>query len=193
MTEVMHLSAAELDDAAAALGRKVIASGYRPDAVVGIATAGVFVASAMRATVVPDAALLEVASRRPTTRFKDRPIVRRAVALIPDRLSSGMRRLEHRVLMRRPSAAAPRVVTMAPDAEAVARALPPGARLLVVDDAVDSGSTMAAVAAFLASVAPQAHIRTAVLSASTPDRAPRPDFHLYEGALLSGPWSLDAR
>lgn len=80
-------------------------------------------------------------------------------------------------------------------------------RILVVDDAVDSGLTLKAVLAELRAAAAtelrgtQPEIRSAVITVTTPDPIVRPDFYLYPSlcsaddafTLIRFPWSADAK
>lgn len=67
------------------------------------------------------------------------------------------------------------------------------ARILVVDDAVDSGATLRTVIATIRSTWPDAEIRSAVLTVTRSRPLILPDYTLYpRGTLLRFPWSLDA-
>ena len=69
------------------------------------------------------------------------------------------------------------------------------ARILIVDDAVDSGSTMAAVRKAINAIAnPSAVIKIAAITVTTPAPFIEPDFFLlYRYVLCRFPWSLDSK
>jgi hypoxanthine phosphoribosyltransferase len=71
--------------------------------------------------------------------------------------------------------------------------LPAGVcRILVVDDAVDSGRTLEVVLRWLRGRCPDAEVRSAVLTVTTPRPLLIPDFYLYyPDVLIRFPWSLD--
>lgn len=65
-------------------------------------------------------------------------------------------------------------------------------RILIVDDAVDSGKTLLAVRRAVANLLPDAEIRTAVLTVTRPHPLIRPDFTLHDNrTLIRFPWSED--
>ena len=67
-------------------------------------------------------------------------------------------------------------------------------RILIVDDAADSGSTLRKVKAFIADRLPDARIATAVLTATRRSGSESADFALYRnGTLLRFPWAPDYR
>ncbi len=66
--------------------------------------------------------------------------------------------------------------------------------VLIIDDAVDSGVTLAATVAALRKLAPDARIVTAVLTITRPDSIITPDIALYrDRTLMRFPWSNDYR
>lgn len=65
-------------------------------------------------------------------------------------------------------------------------------RVLIVDDAVDSGVTLSVVKEKIAKIYPQADIKTAVLTVTRDNPEIIPDFSLYtDRTLLRFPWSND--
>lgn len=68
-----------------------------------------------------------------------------------------------------------------------------GQRLLVVDDAVDSGVTLATVLNVLRALCPAGtEIRSAVVTVTLDGPLIQPDFALHRGILCRFPWSFDA-
>lgn len=69
----------------------------------------------------------------------------------------------------------------------------PATCVMVVDDAVDSGITLAAVLRTLRACCPPAtELRTAAITVTRPDPVVKPDYALYRGVLCRFPWSFDA-
>lgn len=65
-------------------------------------------------------------------------------------------------------------------------------RILIVDDAVDSGATLLRVAETLRSASPEAQIASAVITVTTRNPAIKPDYTLYnDRTLIRFPWSAD--
>lgn len=67
-------------------------------------------------------------------------------------------------------------------------------KVLVVDDAVDSGRTMASVVEAIKKVAPDAEIRTAAITITRRHTIMTPDFALYSPpTIIRFPWAPDVR
>lgn len=174
---------------------EVAASQTEWDAVVGIATGGKVVASAMlERHCVPSAI---VKCQRGSTGLKNR--IKFIIARLPRGLSRWLRTIEALAFawMRRlrrkrrdkPGAPGRAVIWVEGDAARVQS----WASVLVVDDAVDSGETMAAVIDFLKRAKPGLCIHTAVITTTMRDPLVLPDFTLYHETLVRFPWSMDVR
>ena len=182
-------------DAACAELMRMVGRDYAPVLLVGVRTGGLVVAETMaRMGSLP---VLPLTCRRPTTAFKSRlPGLKSLLATLPEPLLNALRRAEHRLVSGHREAAQPAQINLA---EAIAignwlRILSRGARVLVVDDAVDSGVTLATVLqAFRNVCPPEAEVRTAVITVTTEEPVVAPDYALYHGVLCRFPWSFDAR
>lgn len=167
---------------AACLRLEEAARGFAPDLIVGIATGGDEVARRM----FGDLPHTSVRCRRPGSETKDgNPRLFGFIRRLPRPVRDLMRIAEAHWLAARGTRAEERAVEVSPEAAgAIARA----SRILVVDDAADSGATLAAV---LRAIGPKA-VAVAVLTVTTPDPAVRPDYTLYDNrTLLRFPWSKD--
>lgn len=159
-----------------------LARGYHPDLIVGIASGGARVAR----EIFPEVRHIEVECRRASTRGKEKHRwLFKALNRLPVEARDFLRIAEARFLRRR-SASTGVILT---DCEALCRAR----RVLVVDDAIDSGVTMESVLARIRDVEGPREVRTAVITVTA--RHPRvlPDYLLFENLeLVRFPWSLDA-
>lgn len=67
-----------------------------------------------------------------------------------------------------------------------------GDHILIVDDAVDSGRTLKAVANALKELYPRAELRTAAITVTTANPLASPDYFIYnDKTLIRFPWSMD--
>ncbi|MDE6062026.1 MAG: hypothetical protein K2G00_04610 [Duncaniella sp.] len=192
--KIATLDNARFREACRMLAREVVDSGFRPDIIVGIRTGGEYVAREML-PAFPEARLALGRLQRPSTSHKSllRPLLRR----LPRRLLDIMRMAEARLLALRPSRPLPKV-----DLGDDIRALLP-AKVLVVDDAVDSGVTLAAIAGALRAESgermaesggwrEEGQVRSAVITVTTSRPAINPDYALYRHhTLIRFPWSMD--
>lgn len=87
-----------------------------------------------------------------------------------------------------------RIVSICDSEELNNRLSEKGSRILIVDDAVDSGSTMASVINLLNQEFPGNIIRTAAITVTTSTSLVEVDYALYrEGVLVRFPWSNDMK
>ncbi len=180
MKKVLTLDDYAFSAACRSLEEAVRAGGFAPDLVLGIESGGRYVAERMFAGV-PHA---YVAMRRPSTAGKE-GVMRALVRHLPRCVNDVLRVLEARLLgLRRP---VPRTYYgPLPDG------LGSAGRVLVVDDAVDSGATMLAVCEAVVRAFPHVQLRSAAVTVTTPKPLIMPDFHIHN-SLIRFPWSADAR
>ena len=170
------------------LERLVLQHGWKPDAVVGIASGGAVVARRMFVGV-PHAV---VDCRRPGSGTKDRyPRLMAAVRRSPLWVRDGLRMLEAWALGRKSE----HEVTEPQFADGAAQTLADAVFILIVDDACDSGSTLRAVMDAVRKISPErVVIKTAVITTTTYRPVVSPDFSLYRNrTLIRFPWSKDMK
>jgi len=194
---VVSLDRRRFDEVCAELMRHV-ADDHRPDALIGIRTGGLVVAEAMAKAAGDGLPILAVTCRRPSSRHKPTSsTVRRMVANLPRPLLDQLRVIEHAVLTRKPPPVPQGDYRFDEDElhDLDAWMASSGARpsVLIVDDAVDSGTTLSVVLDAVRSLAPHgATIRSAAITVTTERPLALPDYALYHRQLCRFPWSLDA-
>jgi len=194
--QVVTLNEEALAKASRDLWSSVERSGFRPTHVVGIVTGGAVVVDRMRAALPQDVRTVTVSLSRPGTAIKRRSASDRLLSRLPYAVTDRLRVWEARILARRNGNGAekPSPDLSPPDADALGQiAETPDSRVLVVDDAVDSGRTLAAVAGRLRDKTGEDRVKTAVIVQTQPDVTCRPDYRLYDGVLCRFPWSNDYR
>lgn len=169
--------------------------GFDPDALVGIATGGAFVAAVMRRSLGDNVVHVDIRLSRPSTAWKERLQIHRVLRRLPKVANDSLRRLE--VAMRERSPALrkfdPRGVEAGLHLELTELQKIVGSkRVLIVDDTVDSGKTLLMAREVVRRVVPDAEIRTAVIASTWGDPPVRPDHCLHERTLVRFFWSLDA-
>lgn len=168
----------------------------KPQMIVGIPTGGMHVAEAMSdaASWLP---IFPLTCRRPSTRHKRAHGLKTFVRSLPRPLLDQLRIIEHAVLTRQPKAPSQASfqideveLEMLRDAVTAAGPRP---SILVVDDAVDTGTTLSVVLDAVRRYAPPAAtIRSAAITVTTEHPLISPDYALYSRQLCRFPWSLDA-
>ena len=177
---------------------RLVERDYAPSLVVGVRTGGLVVARAMVRAASVGVPMLPLTCRRASTGTKDRvPLLRRVLAALPQPLVDLLRRLEHRFLTTARTQQVPPQQVDRAEAMAIAEHLAQAgmpARILVADDAVDSGVTLGTVLELLREVCPAGtEIRTAAITQTLDHPVVRPDYVLLRGTLCRFPWSFDAR
>ena len=155
-------------------------SGFVPEAVLSIRTGGLYVGESMFVDVPHTSVKLQ----RPSTKSKGRRM-RRFLHALPRPVLNRLRIAEAWWLGHR-SARQTSATPLLPD-------MGNPRRVLVVDDAVDSGATLLAVTDAVRAALPDADIRTAVITQTTDNPLAVPDYTLYnDKTLIRFPWSMDA-
>lgn len=194
---VVTLSEAGLGDAARDLWGRVTSAGYRPDAIIGIATGGAVVAEEM--SKFAEVPLFVCTLRRPlTAKNSQLGDPKRILRYLPYAITDKLRLREDRSGERRPIAPLAEPPGLSQELDQIVRelALLTASRILVVDDAVDSGVTLDCVVRSLkARLAESDEIRTAVITQTrSGDHAlMASDYRLYDLVLCRFHWSDDFR
>lgn len=150
---------------------EALARAFHPDLILAIATGGTYVAREM----FKDTPHTEVVCQRSTTRGKKQwlfAIIRK----LPIFMRDWLRIAEAKFLTKRATSTVPLISDDISWAK----------KILVVDDAVDSGNTMAAVCDLLNGK----EFATAAITVTTDTPKVQPDFTLYH-TLIRFPWSKD--
>ena len=192
---VRTLQRADFDAACASLMR-MVATRYSPTLLIGVRTGGLVVAEAMARAATSPVPVLPLTCRRTGTATKSRvPFLHELLGLLPRNAVDALRLWEHRLVSPRRKRLAKTPQIDRDEAAAIGARLAAHTqeRLLVVDDAVDSGVTLETVIDLLRSTCPcQTEIRSAVITVTLEAPRTEPDYALYRGVLCRFPWSFDA-
>jgi hypoxanthine phosphoribosyltransferase len=177
--------------------------GFQPNLVVGVRSGGWCVAEEMKVARNPPGVLfVPLTCRRPTSDVKGKSaLFLWSLKVLPYPILNLLRLVEYYALtlprcraVRRTGAAELRVadeIELAGIRDAVA-ALRSDARVLIVDDSLDSGATLAIVIKTVRSLLPaQSIVRTAAYTVLGPAPIVEADFFLYQRINCRFPWSYD--
>jgi uncharacterized protein len=175
---------------------EVVKSGYQPTHVVGIATGGAYLSELLR-DILPvgtdGPVFLKVRCQRPSTREKRKLRLDRILRRLPYLITDVMRIIEHTVRQWRSTRVSSNSSLSVTELNETA-AIDYSAfnRVLILDDAADTGVTLATVEKYLQQRCPPGtQIRTAVLSKTGVRLLRNPDYQVFDGVLLRFPWSFD--
>ncbi len=135
----------------------------------------------------------DIALQRPSTKHKGK-LISKILQLLPIPVLNLMRIAEAKMLSfhRKVQASSAAVSIEMPEELKKMLNETAQAKILIIDDAVDSGYTLSAIANTLMKTAPEAEIKTAVITETTDQPRIRADFSLYHNrTLIRFPWSND--
>ncbi|POP52215.1 phosphoribosyltransferase [Zhongshania marina] len=184
-------SVSKFDELCACLAEQVISSGFKPDIVVGIARGGSYVVTSM--TLLGGLPQVHVKAQRAGTKVKTKLKLEKIVSLFPSWFANTVRILEvyyreFSFLLKGRSAEQREAIIVDGHFEFNDSAN----SILIVDDAVDSGSTMVTVESLVREVFPQADIKVAAICTTFRNPICQVDYVLYKRAIVKFPWSLDS-
>ncbi len=188
----------ELEQLSLLLAEQVKDSGFVPDCLVGIREGGALVCQLMSGAW-PEAAVMELSVSRPGSDARKSHAFLRHIPLC---LADFLRRAESRRLALRlrrkavPTRFSPgfeidQTLGLQTLGQKVCGSHP--LRVLLVDDALDSGATLLCARRQIESCLPSVELKTAVLTVTQSHPLTEADFSLYQGILLRFPFSSDYR
>jgi hypoxanthine phosphoribosyltransferase len=164
-----------------ALGVRVQEAGFRPDCIVYLETGARLMAAILCDRFHVPAVPLQI--QRKSSRIKE--WIRYILRSLPDRFKDGLRRAESHWRLNRKTGRREITTSAAVNLN--------GLRVLIVDDAVDTGSSVRLARKWATDMgASREHIKVAAIAATTDVAAKETDFHLFE-ELCRFPWSSDSR
>lgn len=188
--KVLTLTGADFHRACGRLASAVALSGFYPDVVVGIKTGG-DVIGRLIAERFSEAVYLPVSASRPGTSAKNGK--RSILSRLPYFVTDTLRIMESKVLSWFASGNAERNVEFQIDAEFRDLMNKSGCKVLIIDDAIDSGATLRQVKGKLLELFPRCICKSAVITVTTSSPVESPDFRLFNNKLIRFPWSTDLK
>lgn len=160
------------------------------DLVIGISKGGEYVLEAFALNTINKAIQFKIISiQRPsTTGFKKNKILRHLLKLLPYTILDLLRVYEAKKAQKN---IATNISMPNVSIDLVDLNLKSIKKVLVLDDAVDSGVTLTKVVEAISKIIPEAIVVTAVLSWTNSRSLMIPNHYVYKDALVRFPWSLD--
>ncbi len=195
---VVTLRQEEFEQSCRQLAKEVVLS-YSPDVIVGILTGGGYIGKLVFDELNGDGTkkYFEVEAHRPGYNAKQNSAVRAMLMMMPRVVLDWARILESKVLEHRYKSRkeiVKREITVNVPDDVREMLVHGGRKILIVDDAIDSGVTMASVMDFFAREFPNNEIKNAVITVTTATPAVGADYSLYnDHVLVRFPWSQDMK
>ncbi len=193
---VKTIDNAGLIDAACSLN-SIIFQNFIPDIIIGIRTGGYVVAEIMTKNGKSKPQLLAISRQRASTQKKSKfKCCKMILRFLPYTITDRLRLWEHKSLTSKPAKEQRDFAPNIDELSALLAALrnKENCKILIVDDAIDSGATMKAVLDVVRAEANSSCIiKTAAITVTTDSPLIQPDYTLYRYVLCRFPWSFDFR
>lgn len=190
MKKVLTLTGADFDLACRRLADSVADSGFYPDVIIGIKTGGDVVGRKV-ARRFPQARYTAISASRGATASRNGG--GRILAHLPYFVTDLLRIAESWVRAMTDTGAGERHIVMEFDPDCREVMNKNGCKVLIIDDAIDSGATIRQARGILLGEFPRCTCKSAVMTVTTSNPVELPEFRLFNNKLIRFPWSTDLR
>jgi hypoxanthine phosphoribosyltransferase len=166
---------------------------FKPDVVIGVATGGKYVLEAKSSFTTFNQ--LIVKRQRPGTKKKQRLKLSSFLKYLPEFSLNLLRVLEvyyqeNKFKNNETKRCISDVTLISGDISCLRKK---GCKVLIVDDAVDSGNTMLDVLDYISGINDSCDVKSAVLTTTFSNPIHNADFTLYSKLLIRCPWAMDVK
>lgn len=163
---------------------------FNPDIVIGVQNGGTFVLNEFKVSKKFNQVDFEVVKIQRKDNFKNNFFAKLFLKYIPLSIADRLRVYEHNKVMEGlRNLSQDQLSSLEINSNIDSSKAPKS--ILLVDDAIDTGSTMFIVKNNLTRIFGNCHIKTAVISWTIPDSIVKPDFYIFREVLVRYPWSKD--
>lgn len=193
--QVKRVNEIEFERMSLSLAQKTLL--FEPDILIGIESGGVFLMNKMRQTEVFDAEVIFDSisiKRKSSNGVKKLTWIVFLVGISPEWLIKIARKVEMVLSETISKFKIPdRILHRDALSDLTLARIKKGCRILIVDDAVDTGKTLDIALVLFKEKYPKCIINTAVLTITHKNPILLPDFFLFKRVILQFPWSLDKK
>ena len=193
--KVMTLSQQVLNNEALSLYKKIQADAFTPDIILGIATGGIYISQPIKEYFEANTwhgFYAEIKLSRHTTKMKKKTNIKSILQKLPYPLLNLLRMFEVTLFENTKSKQYnPNKESRVDLAQNLQEKIKNATSLLLIDDAIDTGSTVLALKNVITSLNPDIHIKVAVLTVTHKHPFIEPDYTNYRRTLLRCPWAED--
>ncbi len=193
--EVITLSPETLIEKSKELAKAVIESQWTPELVIGIKTGGLYVAEPLVEELYAKNIKVEyttISLSRPSTQKKREFNIGKILKKMPYFTLNILRNLEVFIIEQTKNKKYDsKKENDIPKHEQLIDQIKKTERILLVDDAIDTGSTVLAIKNFIHTIDANIEVKIAVLTTTHKEPYIKADFSLFKRVLLRCPWSED--
>ncbi len=178
------------------LENKVIDSGYDPNLIVGIPTGGRLVVDEMK-RLSKTSNICFISKQRKSTATKQKLGLKKYLPYLPRILNNVLRHLESWLLERKFEKKRDELLSEEASLidldDETKKMVIDSKKILVVDDAIDSGQTMKVIIETIRQYNPVAEIKLAVINTTFINPLVKPDYCLFQRQIVRYPWANDVK
>ena len=193
--KVLTLSRDALTDLSQKLLSLIQKDNIEIDMIIGIATGGIYVSQPIYEQLQQQGwsgTYTEIKLSRPSTQKKESLGIKRFLTKLPYFLSNLLRVLEIKFLEKFKAKAYDITKEKCIHfSEKQSKEIQDAKTLLLIDDAIDTGTTILALKNVIQEINPEITVKTAVLTVTHKHPYLEPDYTLYKDVLLRCPWAMD--
>ncbi len=161
---------------------------FNPDLIIGIPRGGKFVlAQIIKNHKFKNTKTFLFEVQRKTTKRKNHAIISYMISLLPYRISDLLRIFEANLVRKK------NFRESNPETIVFPYSIDNGLKILIIDDAIDSGKSVLTVIESIKNKSINCFIKVAVVSWTFKDSLIKPDYYIYSNCLVRFPWSKDYR
>lgn len=188
---VVTLSSLQFNNVCMSLGEKIIEIS-KPDLIVVVPRAGVFIWEELKSLPdFADVAVVHIKAQRLLTKHKSNSRVKHLFARLPRRINDFLRYFESSARELLFSLRGPRASRSLVYDESVVDSIVNSNRIVIIDDAIDSGESINSIFEFIKSINTLAKVHIAVITTTFSDPIVRADISLYDRQIIRFPWAVD--
>lgn len=177
----------ELISCCDSLQKSVLSSGFYPDLILGIESGGIQVATILASFFKEKPMKLEFCHPVRFSSVSKKSFFKNHLKKLPVGILNFLRMVEFKFFFKRKNRKEFQKIVLPPD-------IGNFKKILVVDDAVDTGVTLKEVVQKIKNINPQSEILSAVITMTKNNPIIIPDYAIYRnGTLIRFPWSIDAK
>jgi len=188
--KVLTITSAEFPAVCSSLATEVSQSGYNPDIIIGISNGGSHVGLELHRHF-QNATYTDVNIHRKGSKTKNKSAIRFIISRLPKFINNWLRIIESFLHQQKKRHIRLGEISFSKDISEMLSTK--GKKILIVDDAIDSGATMAKLIDYINTAHPDNTIKVAAITVTTKTPIKTADYYLYHNnTLIRFPWAIDA-
>lgn len=193
--KVLTFTREQLEEASFTLAKKVLDSKYYPMIIIGIATGGVYISRPIKGKFIENnwnGKYYEIKLSRKSTETKKKFQIKNILTKLPYFLLNRLRMLEvcifETLKSKKYDPSKEDNIILSED---LIEAIKSVDTILLIDDAIDTGSTILAIKNVIREINPNIDMKVAILTVTHNKPYVEPEYTLYRRVLIRCPWAED--